>query len=202
MPAAILGPVAGAVVGGLMSDGGGSQQTATKDPWGPTQKPLTDMVNDGVRLNQYYQQNPFNQIQQTAYQNLFGDIDAFRGQNAGLMEFANRLMGTNYSRSGGNSAGQMGGMASTFGNRMGTYGTPGVNRTMQGLLGSAGGPFSVPQGRSYGLLDFQALNPYTSGAIKPEEKPTQDQVDAERRKKEEEERLRLAREDELRGAGA
>ena len=78
MPAAILGPVAGAVVGGVMSDGGGGQQTASKDPWGPAQKPLQNSLNTGQGLEAYYQQNPFNPMQRVAYQNLFGDLDNFR----------------------------------------------------------------------------------------------------------------------------
>ena len=99
MPAAILGPVAGAVVGGVMSDGGGGQQTATKDPWGPAQKPLQNSLNTGQGLEAYYQQNPFNPMQRVAYQNLFGDLDNFRNVMAPeAMAFNNRMMNTNYQR--------------------------------------------------------------------------------------------------------
>lgn len=173
--AAILGPIAGAVVGGLMGGSdGGQQQTATKEPWAPARKPLTNSLNTGQELERYYQQNPFNSIQQTAYQNLFGDLDAFRGQNAGVMDFANRLMGTNYSRAG--APGQMGGMAGMLGNtmRQPSMGRGGMG-AVSGLLGPGGGmgggPFAVPQSRPFGLLDFAALNPYTSGAVKPTDKP-------------------------------
>lgn len=100
MPAAILGPVAGAVVGGMMSDGGGGgQQTATKDPWWPAQKPLQNSLNTGQGLEAYYQQNPFNPMQRVAYQNLFGDLDNFRNVMAPqAMAFNNRMMNTNYQR--------------------------------------------------------------------------------------------------------
>ena len=99
MPAAILGPVAGAVVGGVMSDGGGGQQTATKDPWGPAQKPLQNSLTTGAALENYYQQNPFNPLQQAGYQNLYADLDNFRNVMAPqAMAFNNRMMNTNYQR--------------------------------------------------------------------------------------------------------
>ena len=102
MPAAILGPVAGAVVGGVMSDGGGGgggQQTATKDPWGPAQKPLQNSLNTGQGLEAYYQQNPFNPLQRVGYQNLYADLDNFRNVMAPqAMAFNNRMMNTNYQR--------------------------------------------------------------------------------------------------------
>lgn len=98
MPAAILGPVAGAVVGGMMSDGGG-QQTATKDPWGPAQKPLINSLTTGTALENYYQRNPFNPLQQAGYQNLYADLDNFRNVMAPqAMAFNNRMMNTNYQR--------------------------------------------------------------------------------------------------------
>lgn len=205
MPSAILGPIAGSVVGGLMGgDDEGPQQTATKEPWKPTQRLLTNSLNTGEGLERYYQQNPFNVIQQTAYQNLLGDIDSFRGQNAGVMDFANSLMGTNYSRSG--SPGQMGGMSGLMSNGMRPQ-QGGAAQGLAGLLGGSGGmgspgPFSVPQGRSYGLLDFTALNPFTSGAIpapvaeeKPPEKTPEDLA------REEWERRRISGEG-YRGEGA
>lgn len=95
MPEAI-----GGLLGGIFGDkGGGQQQSQTQEPWGPTKQPLTDLINQGQQLNQYYQQNPFNPMQQTGYQNLFGDLDQFRNQIApGLMGMANRMMGANYQR--------------------------------------------------------------------------------------------------------
>ena len=99
MPAAILGPVAGAVVGGVMNKGGGGQQTASKDPWGPAQKPLQNSLETGQGLESYYQQNPFNPLQQAGYQNLYADLDNFRNVMAPqAMAFNNRMMNTNYQR--------------------------------------------------------------------------------------------------------
>lgn len=97
--AAIAGPVAGAVVGGLMSDGGGSSQTASKTPWEPAIKPLTNSLETGRALERYYQQNPFNQMQRTGYQNLYADLDQFRNQiQPGLVQFANGMMQSDYQR--------------------------------------------------------------------------------------------------------
>lgn len=100
MPAAILGPIAGSVVGGLMGgDSGGEQQTNTKEPWEPARKPLINSLNTGQDLERYYQQNPFNQLQQQGYQNLYSDLDQYRNQvQPGLLNFANQMMTSNYQR--------------------------------------------------------------------------------------------------------
>lgn len=179
MPAAILGPIAGSVVGGLMSDG--EQQTATKEPWSAAAPWLRQQLEQGQNLQAYYQQNPWNNLQQNAYQNTFSDIDNFRSSMApGLMDFANRLMGTNYSRGGTQ---PMGNMQQTKPQAM--------NGLLSGQSGGQSGPFSVAPSRSYGLLDFKALNPY-NGALKPAEikQPTQQtieeaiQAELERRQRE------------------
>lgn len=170
MPAAILGPVAGAVVGGLMSDGGGEQQTATKEPWSAAAPWLRQQLEQGHNLQAYYQQNPWNNLQQTAYQNTFSDVDQFRNSMApGLMDFANRLMGQNYSRGGATARMPMGNMQQTKPQAMG-----GLLSLLSGQSGGQSGPFSVAPSRSYGLLDFNALNPYNN-ALKPAEIKQPDQ---------------------------
>ena len=95
-----FGSVAGAVVGGLMGGGGGGgSQTASKEPWAEAAPWIKDNIKTGQDLQRYYQQNPFNSLQQTGYQNQFADLDHFRNQMApGLMNFANKLMGSNYQR--------------------------------------------------------------------------------------------------------
>jgi len=96
---AVAASVAGAAVGGLMSDGGGGGQQATKDPWGPAIKPLQNSLTTGQALENYYQQNPFNPLQQVGYQNLYADLDNFRNVMAPqAMAFNNRMMNTNYQR--------------------------------------------------------------------------------------------------------
>ncbi len=170
MPAAILGPVLGATVGGLMSDEGDTQ-TASKEPWSAAAPWLRENIDSGRNLQAYYQQNPWNNLQQNAYQNTYSDIDNFRSSMApGLMDFANRLMGQNYSRGGATARMPMGNMQQTKPQAM--------SGLLSGQSGGQSGPFSVAPSRSYGLLDFKALNPY-NGALKPAEikQPTQQTIE-------------------------
>jgi hypothetical protein len=119
MPAAILGPVLGSVAGGLVGRSGSKGgQTQSKAPWEPARPWLEDNIDTGQDLQRFYQQNPFNRQQQDAYNNIFADQSNFRGNIApGMMDFANRLMGTNYQRApnmferrpGGMSGGLLGG---------------------------------------------------------------------------------------------
>ena len=181
MPAAIVGPIAGAVVGGLMSDDSQQSQTASKEPWADAAPWLRENLRTGQGLQNYYQQNPFNPQQQTAYQNIFGDLDAFRNQMApGLMGFANRLMGSSYQRggstAGANGGGLLAGGAQPTGGMMGA-GSSDMKQALQQLLGAQqgqqspqsmqGGLFQVPQGQSYGKIDWAAQNPFTNGSITP-----------------------------------
>ena len=164
MPAAILGPIAGSVVGGLMSGDSQQSQTASKEPWKDAAPWLRENLRTGQGLQNYYQQNPFNPQQQTAYQNTFGDLDAFRNQMApGLMGFANKLMGGSYQRggstAGANGGGLLAGGAQPTGGMMG-----GGQQSPQSMQG---GLFQVPQGQSYGKIDWAAQNPFTNGSITP-----------------------------------
>lgn len=124
------------------SDDGGQQ--VSKDPWGPTKEPLTNLVGDGMDVYRYYQQNPFNSVQRTSMQNMLGDIDNFRSNiNPGMMAFANRLMNTNYSRNGGNSG--RGGGGGAYGGSMGGMGGGGGQGPSQGgdMGGLLGGMFDA-----------------------------------------------------------
>lgn len=184
MPAAILGPIAGSVVGGLLSDsGGGSQQTASKEPWGPAAPWIKDNIKTGQQLQGYYQQNPFNSLQQTAYQNYFADQDNYRQAIAPQMNaLAQRLMGSNYSRQSGAQAMPQG--AAQAG----------------GLLSM---PAVAPNTRAYGLLDFTQLNPFTAtnGIPAAPAKPA-GETEEERRRREEEAALLAYMQSERQGAGA
>ena len=245
MPAAIIGPVAGAVVGGVMNKGkgGGGSQTASKEPWAEAAPWIKDNIKTGQDLQRYYQQNPFNSLQQTGYQNQFADLDQFRNQMApGLMNFANKLMGSNYQRaSAGTEIGatnpyaaqammpamlqKQAYQASQGGWQSGAQGTQGALGKISGLLGQSGqsmqstgpnglpaswngtgavpldgpvtqtslladplygrptgastpsgGLLSAPQGQSYGMLDFQQLNPHTAtNGIQAMPKPMADE---------------------------
>jgi hypothetical protein len=100
----IIGAVAGPLVGGLLGgasskSASGGTQTAERTPWGPAVPWLTNQLEEGKKLQDYYTQNPFNQQQQTAYQNTFADIDNFRNNIApGLFDKANSMLGYNYQR--------------------------------------------------------------------------------------------------------
>lgn len=93
MPEAIAGQIAGAAIGGLLGgDGGGSQQTASRDPWQPTQEWLKNLIAQGQQLQGYYQANPFNSIQQQAYGNIVNDGEGYRQTILpSLLGFANTL---------------------------------------------------------------------------------------------------------------
>ena len=96
---AVAASVAGAAVGGMMSGGGGGGGEVNKAPWDPAIKPLQNSLATGTALENYYQQNPFNPLQQAGYQNLFADLDNFRNVMAPqAMAFNNRMMNTNYQR--------------------------------------------------------------------------------------------------------
>lgn len=186
---AVAGPIAGSVVGGLMSDGG-EQQSTSKEPWSAAAPWLRENLRTGQGLQGYYQQNPFNPQQQASYQNTFGDIDAFRNQMApGLMGFANKLMGSSYQR-GGSTAGANGavgggGMGGLLSSGQAAQGGGDIKALLAQLIADQGGTsqggmpmqqgiFRVPQGQSYGQIDWNAQNPFRNGAIDATSTPTAD----------------------------
>ena len=184
MPAAVLGPVLGSVAGGLVSGGGGGGQTASKEPWEPARKPLENSLATGQDLERFYQQTPFNPLQQQSYQNLFSDLDMFRNQMApGLMGFANQMMGSQYQRGGRQS--QMERMPQM---PQMPYGQP-MNKPQQlypDMMGTympkqnpLAGIFQAPSQGSYGQLDFRQLNPFTSDAGIPALPPPRQLTDEE-----------------------
>lgn len=86
-----LAPIAGAVVGGLMS--GDQQASASREPWAPAQPWLKDQIATGQKLQKFYQDNPFSPIQQQAYRNLFAGVDNFNtGVAPGLLSIVNKYM--------------------------------------------------------------------------------------------------------------
>ena len=266
-----FGAVAGAVVGGIMGGGGGGggggSQTASKEPWAEAAPWIKDNIKTGQDLQRYYQQNPFNSLQQTGYQNQFADLDHFRNQMApGLMNFANKLMGSNYQRaSAGTEIGatnpyaaqammpamlqKQAYQASQGGGQAGAQGPQGALGKMSGLLGQSGqsmqstgpnglpaswngtgavpldgpvtqtslladplygrptgastpsgGLLSAPQGQSYGMLDFQQLNPHTAtNGIQAMPKPMADEKTIQQLVQEEMDRQRAAEQASRRG---
>lgn len=99
MPAA-LAPIAGAVVGGLLSDD--QQASASREPWGPAQPWLKRNIEQGQSLQDFYTQNPFSPMQQQAYRNLFANIDNFNTNMApSLLSLVNKYVPTGGAAQGG-----------------------------------------------------------------------------------------------------
>jgi hypothetical protein len=83
---AILGSVAGSVVGGLFGgDSGGGSQTVSKEPWAAAAPWLKQQIQTGQDLQGYYQNNPFNALQQQAYGQLFGQNNYLQNAIPGLL---------------------------------------------------------------------------------------------------------------------
>lgn len=184
MPSAILGPVAGAVVGGLMSDGGGSQ-TASKEPWAAAAPWLKDNIKTGQALQNAYQQNPLNALQQTAYQNQFSNLDRFNNDlTPALMRQISGLLGGNFQLPQ-------------------SYMQPPAQQAPTGLLSPPQTAQTAQYAKpSFGLIDWTAMNPHTNGAI-PAEPAKNPAADEEERKKREQEALMQAYlMSERQGAGA
>ena len=94
---------AGAVIGGLSSMSAADSQAEAaekaKNPWSGAEPWIRDNIATGQQLQQYYQQNPFNSIQQQGMQGLLSGYEHQNNQVIpGLMGFANNLMGQNYQR--------------------------------------------------------------------------------------------------------
>ena len=97
--AATIGSAVIGAVGSKKSSGGTQTQTTSNEPWAEAQPWLKNNIQAGQNLQQYYQDNPFNQQQKEAYTNLFGDLDSFRVQMAPeLFNFANGMMNNQYQR--------------------------------------------------------------------------------------------------------
>ena len=147
----IVGAVAGSAVSGAMSGDGDSQESTTsKAPWAEAEPWIKDNIATGQQLQQYYQQNPFNQIQRGALQNTLSDQDYYRNT---LMPGLMALIGQ--PRAGGNSLSALGIPQGSVGGQQ------------QGLLGAKGTPlqslFQVPQASNRaGLIDWAALNPHSA----------------------------------------
>ncbi len=142
-----LATLGGALLGGLTSGDKTASQTTTREPWGPAQPWIKDNIATGQALQKWYQQNPFNAQQKAGMQNTLTDADTFRGSIApGLLDFANGMMGGQYQRQKGGAPGSGAGYGGAV--------APG------GYTRGTSGPFSVAPGQMFGLLDFNAINPF------------------------------------------
>lgn len=87
-----------------MSKGGGSSgggSTSSSEPWEPAQDLLKGVLKDTGDLRTHYQQNPFNDLQKTAYQNQFNQLDNFNNQIVpGMMQGLQSLLGPQFGNIG------------------------------------------------------------------------------------------------------
>lgn len=86
MPAAWVAAAGGLL--GAMNSGGNSQggtATQTKDPWASAVPWLQNNLQTGQNLQGYYQQNPFNALQQGSYANLLGNNDYINQMVPGML---------------------------------------------------------------------------------------------------------------------
>lgn len=87
---AVGGAVAGAAATSLMNKGGGggnggATTTESKTPWEPAQPWIMSNLQTGQNLQGYYQQNPFNALQQGSYANLLGNNDYINQMVPGML---------------------------------------------------------------------------------------------------------------------
>ena len=145
--AGLLGAIGGAI--GSSQDQTQST-TQSKTPWAEAAPWMKANLATGQDLQKWYQSNPFNAQQQSAYQNLFNGVDNFN-QNTmpALTDFANRGMNTAYQRQRGGAVGSGGGYGGAV--------QPG------GLLSTGGRGFSAPQMQSLGQIDWTKVNPFAKG---------------------------------------
>lgn len=92
-----IGAAAIGTVGGAMMSkdggGGGATQTVSKDPWAPAQPWLTSLLSQGQNLQGYYEQNPFNALQQSGYANVLAGNDYINQMVPGLLAQMNQTTG-------------------------------------------------------------------------------------------------------------
>jgi hypothetical protein len=70
----------GSTLGGLLGAGLGAlsskDETTSRDPWAPAQDFMKQQISQGQQLSKKYQEQPFSQQQQTAYNNIGGLLNA------------------------------------------------------------------------------------------------------------------------------
>lgn len=91
--------LAGAAAGA--ADAKDQTQTQSRDPWGPAQPYILEALQQGQKLNQQYQAQPFSPQQQTAYNNLGSLLNLANTNAPGLLSGfqANATGANNYDRS-------------------------------------------------------------------------------------------------------
>lgn len=156
----------GGILGGLFGGSDSEQtQTASKEPWSEAKPWILSNIAQGQQLQDYYTQNPFNQIQQ---QGLQGTLDAYNQYNQaipGLLNFSNSLMNTNYQRKPNTQELRNGATATGTTGTTGTQATPQATQAVQtkptqyfgGLTSNTGATGTT--GTTGSVIDWNAMNP-------------------------------------------
>lgn len=142
------------ILGGLFGRKKSSAPTVQSNehtPWKAAQPYLEGNLATNKQLQDWYQQNPFNDTQKQAYQGLLSDADYMRASVApGLLGFANNMMTGSYQRPQYTRPGQAG-----YG------GTPLRDQTAGGNLANPRqGPFGVAPQPAFGQINWNAQNPF------------------------------------------
>lgn len=182
----LISTAAGALLGGGSS--GGGTQTNTNTPWAPAQPWLQNNITTGQNLQDYYQSHPLNSMQQQGYQNLAGNLDNWNSSTApALQAVANRLMGSNYTRSIGQSNYQQPSIGNQFqsGGMQGGQGggqggmTGALASAISGMQGGANWGNGPSYGQAMGNNSMMSMGGNQGGLLGPaiQQQFTQPQMD-------------------------
>lgn len=96
----------GSIVGGLLgaADSKDGVQTQSRDPWGPAQGYLKNLLGDAEALRKQRAATPFSARQTQAYDNAFGLADQAQAALPGLLDFAQQMQGGGFNWQRGQSA--------------------------------------------------------------------------------------------------
>lgn len=156
--AQLAGAALGAAASGRTQ---GGTQTASKEPWSAAQPWLRGLLDQGAALQDYYQRNPTNAIQDTARQNYLSGVDNFNQNTApGLMNWANSWMnGSNtYRPTGGNGL-----LDRLFTGQQPGASTPPMTQVRAASAEPPAGPFSSGTYAPIGTVNWNSMNPFRNG---------------------------------------
>lgn len=90
-----VGAAAVSTIGGAMlaDGGGGGTQSMSKEPWAEAAPWLKQNLQTGQDLQSYYQNNPFNALQQAAYGQLFNQNNYVQGAIPSLLSQLSQPVG-------------------------------------------------------------------------------------------------------------
>ncbi len=164
--AQLAGGVAGAAASG---SGSGTSSSRTTEPWSAAQPWLRSLLAQGPELQDWYQRNPTNAIQDRGRQNYLSGVDNFNTNTApALMNWVNGWMNgsNNYQPTGGNGLLNRlwaGGTAGTSTPPITPVMDPASQPTTTPATTTPRGPFSNATYTPHGTIDWRSMNPFSNG---------------------------------------